>query len=89
MGRSAPEIGVFEATVQGDQDKVSQRAPFNTGYEWSSTTENFIVSDLTITELILGVSFLFSKCLTRDVGLNDLSSTQCFLANYPCSFHNQ
>ena len=52
VGRSAPEIDVFDATVKGGQGTVSQSgqwAPFNAGYEWFNMTENFIVSDLTIT----------------------------------------
>ena len=54
VGRSAPEIDVFEATIEGGQGAVSQsgqRAPFNVGYEWFNTTENFIVPDPTVTEL--------------------------------------
>ena len=54
VGRSAPEIDVFEATVQGGQGAVSQSgqwAPFNAGYEWFNTTQNFVVPDPTVTEL--------------------------------------
>lgn len=54
VGRSAPEIDVFEATVHERKGAVSQSgqwAPFNAGYEWFNTTENFIVSDPTVTEL--------------------------------------
>jgi len=54
VGRSAPEIDVFEATVEGGLGAVSQSgqwAPFNAGYEWFNTTENFIVPDPKVTEL--------------------------------------
>jgi len=54
MGRSAPEIDVFEATTEHHEGVVSQSgqwAPFNAGYEWYNTTENFVVPDPTITEL--------------------------------------
>ena len=54
VGRSAPEIDIFEATTQGDLGGVSQSgqwAPFNAGYEWFNTTENMIVTDQTITQL--------------------------------------
>jgi len=54
VGRSAPEIDVFEATVEGGLGAVSgsgQCAPFNAGYEWFNTTENSIVPDPTVTEL--------------------------------------
>ena len=54
VGRSAPEIDVFEATVQGGQGTVSQSGqwpPFNAGYEWFNTTGGFIVPNPTVTEL--------------------------------------
>ena len=44
---------MFEATVHNDLGAVSlsgQWAPFNAGYEWFNTTENFIVTDPTLTE---------------------------------------
>ena len=52
VGRSAPEIDVFEATTQGNLGAVSQSgqwAPFNAGWEWFNTTDNMIVTDPTIT----------------------------------------
>lgn len=53
MGRSAPEIDIFEATTQGTQGGVSQSgqwAPFNAGYEWFNTTKNMIITDPTVTQ---------------------------------------
>ena len=52
VGRSAPEIDVFEATTQGPQGAVSQSgqwAPFNAGYEWFNTTQNMVITDPTVT----------------------------------------
>jgi beta-glucanase (GH16 family) len=52
VGRSAPEIDIFEATTQGTKGAVSQSgqwAPFNAGYEWFNTTQNMVITDPTIT----------------------------------------
>lgn len=53
VGRSAPEIDIFEATVDGGVGKVSQSAqwaPFNAGYEWLNTSNNLQIynSDMTV-----------------------------------------
>ncbi|KIK05421.1 glycoside hydrolase family 16 protein [Laccaria amethystina LaAM-08-1] len=56
VGRSAPEIDVFEAAVLGTPlvGKVSQSsqwAPFNNGYMWANTSQNMIIPNTTGTEL--------------------------------------
>ncbi|KAH7906855.1 glycoside hydrolase family 16 protein [Hygrophoropsis aurantiaca] len=54
VGRAAPEIDIFEATVDGTTGKVSQSAqwaPFNAGYQWLNTTDNFKIYDPATTEL--------------------------------------
>ncbi|KAG1767378.1 glycoside hydrolase family 16 protein [Suillus placidus] len=53
VGRSAPEIDIFEATIDGGIGKVSQSsqwAPFNAGYQWLNTSDNLQIyhSDLTV-----------------------------------------
>ncbi|KAG1731015.1 glycoside hydrolase family 16 protein [Suillus lakei] len=53
VGRSAPEIDIFEATVDGGIGKVSQSvqwAPFNAGYQWLNTSDNLQIyhSDITV-----------------------------------------
>ena len=53
VGRSAPEIDVFEAAVEGGQGAISQSgqwAPFNAGYDWFNTSENFIVRNPMVTK---------------------------------------
>ena len=53
VGRLAPEINVFEATVHNDLGTISlsgQWVLFNAGYKWFNTTENFVVTDPTLTE---------------------------------------
>jgi len=56
VGRSAPEIDVFEAQITGDPltGQVSQSgqwAPFNNEYTWFNTTDNLIITDPTVSEL--------------------------------------
>jgi hypothetical protein len=54
VGRSAPEIDIFEATIDGGIGGVSQSGqwgPFNAGYEWFNTTQNLIIPDPDITQL--------------------------------------
>lgn len=48
VGRSAPEIDIFEATVDSGIGKVSlsaQWAPFNAMYNWFNTSDNMIITD--------------------------------------------
>ncbi|KAJ7182666.1 glycoside hydrolase family 16 protein [Mycena crocata] len=48
VGRSAPEIDVFEAQVEDDGGSVSQSgqwAPFNAAYVWKNTSDNLIIPD--------------------------------------------
>ncbi|EIN12881.1 glycoside hydrolase family 16 protein [Punctularia strigosozonata HHB-11173 SS5] len=54
VGRSAPEIDVFEAQVSDETGQVSQScqwAPYNQGYNWFNTTDNFSIANETITAL--------------------------------------
>ncbi|THH13791.1 hypothetical protein EW146_g6466 [Bondarzewia mesenterica] len=55
VGRSAPEIDIFEAQITGTPltgqvSQSAQWAPFNHGYEWFNTTANEIIADTTISE---------------------------------------
>ncbi|TRM60178.1 glycoside hydrolase family 16 protein [Schizophyllum amplum] len=48
VGRAAPEIDIFEATVSNGVGFVSQSgqwAPFNEEYIWNNSTDNFIIYD--------------------------------------------
>ncbi|KAJ6600808.1 beta-glucan synthesis-associated [Mycena sp. CBHHK59/15] len=54
VGRSAPEIDVFEAQIQNEHGAVSQSgqwAPFNAGYVWFNTSDTYSISDPTISTL--------------------------------------
>ncbi|CCM05196.1 uncharacterized protein FIBRA_07405 [Fibroporia radiculosa] len=54
VGRSAPEIDIFEALVSGSRGQVSQSgqwAPFNYEYHWLNTTENYKIGNSSVSEL--------------------------------------
>jgi len=56
VGRSAPEIDIFEAqvdatTLVGQVSQSAQWAPFNEGYKWLNTSQNMIIADPAITEM--------------------------------------
>lgn len=54
VGRSAPEIDLFEALVFNERGQVSQSAqwaPFNAQYSWQNTSSNVYIADPTVTEL--------------------------------------
>ncbi|KAI0348533.1 beta-glucan synthesis-associated protein [Trametopsis cervina] len=54
VGRSAPEIDVFEAQITKGTGQVSQSAqwgPFNAQYQWFNTSDNLIIPDSSITYL--------------------------------------
>ncbi|TFK44700.1 glycoside hydrolase family 16 protein [Crucibulum laeve] len=56
VGRSAPEIDVFEAQINEDTlvaqvSQSAQWAPFNEAYMWANTSDNMIISDPTISHL--------------------------------------
>jgi len=54
VGRSAPEIDIFEATIVHRMGQVSQSAqwaPFNAAYTWANTTDNLKVYNPSATAL--------------------------------------
>lgn len=56
VGRSAPEIDVFEATVSyatpafGQVSQSGQWAPFDAAYQWKNTSANLIIPDTDATQ---------------------------------------
>ena len=57
VGRSTPEIDVFEATTENDLGTISQSAqwvPFIVGYGWFNMTENFPNPEITELDLYTG-----------------------------------
>lgn len=64
VGRAAPEIDLFEATVTdgvGYVSQSSQWAPFNAEYQWFNTSGNFNIVDADITELNEYVGGVFQQ----------------------------
>jgi len=54
VGRSAPEIDIFEAQISGGAGQVSQScqwAPFNDEYIWFNTSDNLIIPDPVVSTL--------------------------------------
>jgi len=83
VGRSAPEIDVFEATTHKDLGAVSQSgqwAPFNAGYEWFNTTENLIIPDPTIAELNSYAGGVFQQAISAVA----LTNADCYELNTGC-----
>ncbi|KAF7360597.1 GH16 domain-containing protein [Mycena venus] len=55
VGRSAPEIDIFEAQIGGPDgahvgqvSQSAQWAPFNAGYIWDNSSDNLFIADLTL-----------------------------------------
>ncbi|KAI0270556.1 glycoside hydrolase family 16 protein [Gloeopeniophorella convolvens] len=82
VGRSAPEIDLFEALIDGNRGQVSQSlqlAPFNAEYAWQNTSSNLYIGDPTVTSLnayvggafqqtASGLSFTNSNCYELEAG---------------------
>ncbi|KAJ8690649.1 hypothetical protein PTI98_012059 [Pleurotus ostreatus] len=65
VGRGAPEIDIFEATIERGVGKVSmssQWAPFNAEYTWKNTTDNIIFHDGDRTHLNEYKGGAFQQC---------------------------
>ncbi|KAI0269100.1 glycoside hydrolase family 16 protein [Russula aff. rugulosa BPL654] len=82
VGRSAPEIDLFEALIDGNRGQVSQSAqwaPFNAEYAWLNTSSNLYIGDPTVTQLntyiggafqqtTSGLAFTNSDCYELEAG---------------------
>ncbi|KAI9463509.1 glycoside hydrolase family 16 protein [Russula earlei] len=82
VGRSAPEIDLFEALVFGNRGQVSQSAqwaPFNAQYAWQNTSDNLYIANPTVTSLntyiggafqqtTSGLAFTNSDCYELESG---------------------
>lgn len=69
VGRSAPEIDIFEAQITGDPltGQVSQSGqfgPFNAAYKWPNTTANLIIPNDTITVLNSYMGGVFQQAVS-------------------------
>jgi len=83
VGRAAPEIDLFEATVDAGVGQVSQSsqwAPFNAEYKWFNTSDNLVIADPDVTLLNPYVGGIFQQTTSA------LSKTnqQCYELNGGC-----
>lgn len=77
VGRAAPEIDLYEATVTNGQGYVSQSsqwAPFNAHYEWFNTSQTLIIPNATETVLNEYVGGVFQQTTS---GLS-LTNQRCY-----------
>jgi len=85
VGRSAPEIDVFEAQISGGIGEVSQSgqwAPFNYHYEWAfNVSNNMVIEDPTITELNSYTGGVFQQATSGVTQTNQ----QCYELEGGCS----
>ncbi|KAJ6519664.1 beta-glucan synthesis-associated protein [Mycena sanguinolenta] len=77
VGRSAPEIDVFEAQISDNLGQVSQSAqwaPFNNEYVWFNTSDNLIIPDLTNSTLNTYIGGAFQQATS----VVTQTSQQCY-----------
>ncbi|THH34124.1 hypothetical protein EUX98_g167 [Antrodiella citrinella] len=89
VGRSAPEIDIFEAQITGTPltGQVSQSgqwAPFNNEYVWFNTTENLIIPDPTISALngYIGGAYQQATSVVTDTNQDAYEGTGNVYATY-------
>ncbi|TFY81007.1 hypothetical protein EWM64_g3011 [Hericium alpestre] len=87
VGRSAPEIDIFEAQITGQPltGQVSQSAqfgPFNAAYQWFNTSDNLIIPnpDITAMNTYQGGAFqqAVSSVSQTDQNCYEIGGTACF-----------
>ncbi|KZP15522.1 glycoside hydrolase family 16 protein [Athelia psychrophila] len=87
VGRSAPEIDIFEAQISGTPltgavSQSAQWAPFNPAYEWLNTTENMIIPDLTISIMNTYAGGIYQQAASVVTNTNqdcyEDGGTQCY-----------
>ncbi|KAJ7900180.1 beta-glucan synthesis-associated protein [Mycena olivaceomarginata] len=83
VGRSAPEIDIFEAQISNEQGQVSQSAqwaPFNNEYIWANTSDNLIIPDLVNSVLNSYIGGAFQQATSVVTGTNQ----KCYQLLEPC-----
>ncbi|EJD00931.1 beta-glucan synthesis-associated [Fomitiporia mediterranea MF3/22] len=84
VGRSAPEIDIFEAQITNNVGQVSQSAqwaPFNYAYEWFNTSDNLIIANPSISELNTYTGGAFQQASSVVTNTNQgcyTNETSCF-----------
>ncbi|KAJ6604495.1 beta-glucan synthesis-associated protein [Mycena vulgaris] len=83
VGRSAPEIDIFEAQISDGSGQVSQSAqwaPFNNEYIWFNTSDNLIIPDPTVTVLNSYIGGAFQQATSAVTE----TSQRCYQLIEPC-----
>ncbi|KAF7974426.1 hypothetical protein HWV62_12296 [Athelia sp. TMB] len=85
VGRSSPEIDIFEATVSNGAGAVSQSAqwaPFNAAYTWLNTTANLKIYNSSVTQLNTYIGGAYQQTTSglsvTNQSCYELSGTGCF-----------
>jgi beta-glucanase (GH16 family) len=83
VGRSAPEIDVFEAqvTVEGQVSQSAQWAPMNNAYQWSNTSKNYNIPNADVTQLNSYLGGVYQQSTSGVTNTNQNCYTQvtgCF-----------
>jgi len=87
VGRSAPEIDIFEALITGDPkygavSQSGQWGPFNAGYAWYNTSENLIIPDPEVTTLNDYTGGVYQQAISSVSKTNqdcyEMSGSGCF-----------
>ncbi|KAJ6621580.1 beta-glucan synthesis-associated protein [Mycena sp. CBHHK59/15] len=83
VGRSAPEIDIFEAQISGGQGQVSQSAqwaPFNNEYIWFNNSDNLIIPNLVNSTLNTYIGGAFQQATS----VVTQTSQTCYQLIEPC-----
>ncbi|KDQ64379.1 glycoside hydrolase family 16 protein [Jaapia argillacea MUCL 33604] len=83
VGRSAPEIDIFEAQISAGVGQVSQSAqwaPFDPNYQWKNTSDNEVIADPSIStqNTFLGTS------LQQATSVVTTTNQECYEGNGGC-----
>ncbi|PPQ67320.1 hypothetical protein CVT25_005904 [Psilocybe cyanescens] len=85
VGRSAPEIDVFEAqvteeTLIGQVSQSAQWAPFNAGYLWNNTPANMVITDPNITQ----INTFVGSGTQQATSLTSITNPNCYEQSGAC-----
>ncbi|KAG1828322.1 glycoside hydrolase family 16 protein [Suillus variegatus] len=82
VGRSAPEIDVFESqvTTEGQVSQSAQWAPMNHAYQWSNTSQNYKIPNPDVTQLNSYLGGVYQQSTSGVTNTNQ----SCYTQNSGC-----
>ncbi|KAG2120710.1 glycoside hydrolase family 16 protein [Suillus discolor] len=82
VGRSAPEIDVFESqvTTEGQVSQSAQWAPMNYAYQWSNTSQNYKIPNPDVTQLNSYLGGVYQQSTSGVTNTNQ----SCYTQNSGC-----